>query len=108
MTIGDSINQLIEDIAAKKDADPKASYSASLIKAGPKKCGKKLGEEAVEFAMALVGDDESEITNEAADLLYHFAACLIAKNIDPQKIADVLSARRGVGGHVEKASRKND
>lgn len=108
MTIGDSLNQLIEDIAAKKDADPKVSYSASLIHAGSKKCGKKLGEEAVEFAMALVGDDEIEITNEAADLLYHFAACLIAKNIDPQKIADVLSARRGIGGHVEKASRKND
>lgn len=108
MTIGNALNQLIEDIKAKKDADPKASYSASLIQSGPKKCGKKLGEEAVEFALALIGDDEGEITNEAADLLYHFAACLIAKNIDPQKIADVLSARRGIGGHVEKASRKND
>jgi phosphoribosyl-ATP pyrophosphohydrolase len=107
MSIGDALNQLFADIEAKKNADPKLSYSASLIQSGPKKCAKKIGEEATELAMALIGDDNVEINNEAADLLYHFAAALIAKNIDPQEVANVLSARRGIGGHVEKASRKN-
>lgn len=103
--IGDALNQLLIDIDAKKNANIDTSYSASLIKAGPKKYAKKLGEEAVELSLALMGDDNIEIHNEAADLLYHFALALIAKNIDTNEIANVLEKRRGISGIDEKASR---
>lgn len=105
-TIGEALNQLFADISAKKDADPKISYSASLVQKGVKKCAKKLGEEAVELAIALVTKDDEEIKNEAADVLYHFAASIVASGINPEEIASVLANRRGVGGHDEKASRK--
>ncbi len=103
--IGDALNQLLIDIEAKKNSDIEKSYSASLIKAGPKKYAKKLGEEAVELSLALLGDDKTEIHNESADLLYHFALALIAKNIDTNEIANILEKRRGVSGIDEKASR---
>ena len=106
MTIGDALDQVFADIEARKTADPSISYSASLIQAGPHKCAKKLGEEAVELSLAIIGDDDKEIHNEAADLLYHFAAALISRNINLEEVAKTLENRRGTSGHDEKASRK--
>lgn len=106
-TIGQALDVLLAQINAKKDADPKVSYSASLVQGGNIVCAKKLGEEAVELALALASNNSDDIKNEAADLLYHFAASIIAAGISPNEIAQTLANRRAKSGHQEKADRGN-
>lgn len=104
-TIGEALNQLFVTIESRRGADTTKSYSASLLLAGPKKCAKKFGEEAVELAIAIAAENKAEIAQEAADVLFHFAAAIIASGVDAKEISKILAKRRGVSGHEEKASR---
>ncbi len=106
-TIGQALDALFDQIDKKKNSDPKVSYSASLVQGGAKMCAKKMGEEAVELALALVSKNKDEIKNEAADLLYHFAASIIESGIDSNEIAQTLKGRQAKSGHQEKAERGN-
>ena len=65
-------------LAARKDADPKSSYTASLYNKGIKRIAQKVGEEGVETALAATVHDKEELKNEAADLLYHLTVLLQA------------------------------
>ncbi len=103
--LGDSLNTLFDDINARKDGDPKTSYSAKLFQGKPEKAAKKLGEEAIELGHALILNDNVEIAKEAADVLFHFAALIIKSGIDPKEIANELDRRRGTSGIEEKAKR---
>ncbi|MEK7661667.1 MAG: phosphoribosyl-ATP diphosphatase [Pseudomonadota bacterium] len=104
-TIGQALDQLFLTIASKRGKDIGKSYSATLLNAGPKKCAKKFGEEAVELAIAIAAENKVEIAEEAADLLFHFAAAIIASGVDANEVSRVLAKRRGIGGLEEKASR---
>jgi phosphoribosyl-ATP pyrophosphohydrolase len=106
-TLGETIDRLIATVAERASADPKLSYTASLLHGGPQRCAKKLGEEAVEAALAAVSGDKQALAEETADLLFHMAVLLQACGLAPQTVADALARRRGVSGHDEKAQRKN-
>ena len=103
----DQLEKLSNDIGAKAGASPEDSYTAKLISQGVAKCAKKFGEEAVELALASVGHDRRDITNEAADVLYHFLVLLKAAGVAPDDVMAELKRREGTGGLVEKASRKD-
>ena len=102
----DRLDKLVLEIAAKSKASPETSYTARLISQGVSKCAKKFGEEAVELALASVSGNKLETTAEAADVLYHFIVLLQAAGISPDDVMQELKRREGVGGLVEKASRK--
>ena len=102
----DQLEKLASDVAAKSLASPDTSYTARLISQGVSKCAKKFGEEAVELALASVSGDRLETTAEAADVLYHFIVLLQAAGVSPDDVMQELKRREGVGGLVEKASRK--
>jgi phosphoribosyl-ATP pyrophosphohydrolase len=104
-SLGHAFDVLLQDVASKAGGDPASSYTAKLLNAGPPLCAKKLGEEGVELALALVSADRAAIANEAADLLYHLAVALKSTGVDGAEIAAVLAARRGVSGLEEKAAR---
>ena len=108
MTLGAQLDALSQTIAAKANADPASSYTAQLLHAGIAKCAKKLGEEAVETAIAAVQGDTTAIAAEAADVLYHLLVMLEACNVSPEAVATALSAREGRSGLAEKASRPKD
>lgn len=91
-------------IDARRDADPSASYTAQLL-ADPARAAKKLGEEAVELAIAAVQGDRPAIAAESADLLYHWLVLLAACGVDPYAVAEALAARQGRSGLEEKAAR---
>lgn len=105
-TLGAAIDQLAATIEARRGADPNTSYTASLLAAGPARCAKKLGEEAVETALAAVGGDPGALAAEAADLVYHLLVTLAACGVDPEAVAEALARRQSVSGHAEKASRQ--
>jgi phosphoribosyl-ATP pyrophosphohydrolase/phosphoribosyl-AMP cyclohydrolase len=64
------------------------SYTASLAASGSKRIAQKVGEEAVELALASVAGDRGEILNEAADLLYHL---LVLLNTQDTRLGDVVA-----------------
>ena len=69
-------------IAARANSDDDKSYTRKLMGKGVAKCAQKLGEEAVEAAIAAVQQDRQELTAEAADVLYHLLVVL--------KVADAV------------------
>jgi phosphoribosyl-ATP pyrophosphohydrolase len=99
---------LADEIAARKSASPDTSYTASLLAKGVEKCAKKLGEEAVETALAAVLRDRKHLTAEAADLLYHLLVLLEASDVKLAAVMDELARRQGTSGIAEKASRPKD
>jgi phosphoribosyl-ATP pyrophosphohydrolase len=82
------------------------SYTRALLDKGVAHCAKKLGEEAVETAMAAVQEDKSRLAAEAADLLYHLLVVLEARGITLAEVEAELEQRTAQSGHAEKASRK--
>lgn len=104
-SLGAELDHLSATIAARAGEDAKSSYTASLLAAGVEKCAKKLGEEAVETAIAAARGDKQHIAAEAADVVYHLLVLLKATGVSGEDVAAVLKARRGVSGLDEKASR---
>ncbi len=80
-------------LAARKDADPQSSYTASLYNKGIKRIAQKVGEEGVETALAATVHDKEELKNEAADLLYHLTVLLQASDMSLNDALNVLRER---------------
>jgi phosphoribosyl-ATP pyrophosphohydrolase len=104
----EQLEELAAEIEAKASASPESSYTAKLLAKGVEKCAKKLGEEAVELALAAVQQQRSETAKEAADVLYHLLVLLKAAGVPPSAVMDELKRRQGTSGLAEKASRKDD
>lgn len=102
--LSETLDRLWATIESRRGGDQAASWTARLI-ADPSLAAKKLGEEAVETAIAAVTGDKAAIANEAADVLYHLLALLAATGVTPDEVARVLADREGVPGLEEKAAR---
>lgn len=87
-------------------AEPGASYTRTLLDKGVAHCAKKLGEEAVEIAIAAVAEDRSRVVAETADLLYHLLVVLHARGIPLAEVETALAERTRQTGLDEKAARK--
>ncbi|MEK9496897.1 bifunctional phosphoribosyl-AMP cyclohydrolase/phosphoribosyl-ATP diphosphatase HisIE [Photorhabdus sp. P32] len=74
--------QLEQLLASRKTADPDNSYTATLYASGTKRIAQKVGEEGVETALAAVVNNREELTNEAADLMYHLMVLLQDQDLD--------------------------
>jgi phosphoribosyl-ATP pyrophosphohydrolase len=96
---------LAETIAARRRADADASYTRRLLDAGPAKCARKFGEEAVEIVIAALGEDDEALKGEAADVLYHLLVLLEVRGVALTDVLDVLEGRMSQSGLAEKASR---
>jgi phosphoribosyl-ATP pyrophosphohydrolase len=96
------------DARAEGETTDQPSYTSKLLKDGPQKCAKKLGEEAVETVIALTSEGKSDVANETADLLYHLFVALKSRDISLAEIGDALAKRQGMSGIVEKESRSKD
>ena len=90
----------------RKSADPEKSYVARLYHKGDKKIAQKVGEEAVEVAMAVAGGNTEELVGESADLLFHLMVLLKSRGLSLDDIAAELARREGLSGLVEKANRE--
>ena len=102
--LAETLDRLAATIAARKGASGETSYTAQLL-ADPHRAAKKLGEEAVETALAAVSGDKDALAAESADLIYHWLVLLAACDVSPEAVAAKLDAREGRSGLEEKASR---
>jgi len=69
------------------------SYTSSLFAAGKKRMAQKVGEEAVELAIAAVAGDRQEMLGEAADLIYHLLVLLNSQGINLNDVSATLETR---------------
>jgi len=102
----DILATLEATLRKRKNADPSESYVSSLYAKGDRKIAQKVGEEAVETAMAVAADDNVEVVKESADLLFHLMVLLEARGLSLADVASELAQREGLSGIAEKAGRE--
>lgn len=102
-----SLEDLEAIIAARAGATADASYTKSLLDAGPARAAKKMGEEAVETVIAAIEGDGKALVSESADLLYHLLVVLRSRGIALTEVLTELKRRTAQSGHSEKASRQS-
>jgi phosphoribosyl-ATP pyrophosphohydrolase len=100
-----TIYDLERRIDARAASDPDVSYTRKLLDRGVAQCAKKLGEEAVELALAAVIESRERLIEETADLLYHLLVVLKARDIKLSEVETLLGVRARQTGLQEKASR---
>jgi phosphoribosyl-ATP pyrophosphohydrolase len=101
-----TIQDLEQRVKARAAASAEVSYTRKLLDRGVAHCAKKLGEEAIETALAAVGEDRERLIAEAADLVYHLIVVLQARGVALADVEAALAARTAQSGLDEKASRK--
>ncbi len=101
----DVLSRLAATIRARRGETAEKSYTRQLLEAGPERCAKKLGEEAVETVIAGVSQSDDALRAEAADLLYHLLVLLEARGVALDEVLAVLDSRTGQSGLQEKAAR---
>jgi len=87
------LHQLESLLAARKDADPESSYTASLYARGTKRISQKVGEEGVEVALAATSGDKAELVCESADLIYHLMVLLQDQGLSMSDVVNKLKER---------------
>jgi phosphoribosyl-ATP pyrophosphohydrolase/phosphoribosyl-AMP cyclohydrolase len=87
----DFLTTLENVIQDRLDNTTGESYTARIEAEGAVKAAQKLGEEAVEVALAAVAETPARLTEEAADLLYHFLLLLRIRGLS---LEDVLTELR--------------
>ena len=100
-----ALERLAATIAERKGADPDTSWTAKLLSKGPEKCAEKFGEEAVEAIIEAVKGDRAKLTSVAADVVFHLAVMLAARDLTLADVAEELARREGQSGIAEKATR---
>jgi phosphoribosyl-ATP pyrophosphohydrolase len=102
-----TLHDLEKRVAARAKEGADASYTRSLLDQGVDVCAKKLGEEALETALAAVGESKQRVVAETADLLYHLLVLLKARGVALKDVESALAKRTGQSGLAEKAARKS-
>ena len=86
-----------------ESGDP-SSYTRKLLDAGPQRIGQKIGEEGVEVALAAVSRDAAGCAEEVADLLYHVAVLMKARDFGWDEVVAVLKQRHAKASNASTAS----
>lgn len=102
----DALQELWRVVVDRDQQRPPGAYTTYLFEHGIDKIAKKVGEEAVEVAIAAKNavaahggtsqariDGQAELRNESADLLYHLLVLWKSAGIDPAEVNEILSQR---------------
>lgn len=101
-----TLYDLEKRVRDRAQASAEVSYTRKLLDRGVAQCAKKLGEEAVEAAIAAIAESRDRMVAEAADVLYHLLVVLHARGITLDEVEAELGARSRQSGLDEKAARK--
>jgi phosphoribosyl-ATP pyrophosphohydrolase len=101
----DILLRLAATIQARRSEPAAGSYTRELLEAGPARCARKLGEEAIETVIAATGESREALAAESADLLYHLLVLLESRGVALAQVLAVIEDRMGTSGLAEKAAR---
>ena len=89
------LTELEAVIRSRRTATAEKSYTKTLFNRGTPYIAQKVGEEAVELAIAAVQGDNARTISEAADLMYHLLVLLEANDLSLADLSAELAARHG-------------
>lgn len=101
----DVLKRLAATIRLRRVEPSEASYTSQLLEAGPEKCARKFGEEAIETVIAGIAQSPQSLKLEAADVLFHLLVLLEARGVAFDDVLVELERRTGTSGLAEKAAR---
>src|ERR1700683_2282812 len=101
-----TLHDLEKRVQDRAKASAEVSYTRKLLDRGVVHCAKKLGEEAVEAALAAVAEDRDHLIAEAADVIYHLLVVLQARDVSLAEVEAELERRSTQSGLAEKAARR--
>ncbi len=90
----DTLSDLYGTICDRRDNPREGSYTQTLFAGGDNKILKKIGEEAVEVAMACKDKDPEQIAGEVADLFYHTLVAIAHHRVSIRDVYRKLQSRR--------------
>ncbi len=95
------LNDLYNIVEDRKNNFEEGSYTCYLFSKGQDKILKKCGEECSEMIIAAKNDDNVELSNEIADLMYHILVLCSEKNLPYSEVEAVLEERRQKIGNLK-------
>jgi phosphoribosyl-ATP pyrophosphohydrolase len=98
----DVLSRLAAIIKSRRKARPEDSHTRRLLDEAPLKPAKKLGEEAVEVAIAAIAQDRKALVGETADMLYHLLVLLESREVTLDEVFDELERRMALTAVGEK------
>jgi phosphoribosyl-ATP pyrophosphohydrolase/phosphoribosyl-AMP cyclohydrolase len=87
------IAELESIVRARLETGSDESYTARLAAAGTRRVAQKVGEEAVEVALAATSGSQQETIDEAADLIYHLIVLLRERDLSLEDVSRRLESR---------------
>ncbi|MCL2087105.1 MAG: phosphoribosyl-ATP diphosphatase [Oscillospiraceae bacterium] len=88
------LNELYDVVVERKNSKIEGSYTCYLFDKGLDKILKKCGEESAEVIIAAKNNDNNELKNEIADLLYHLTVLCAQQGLRWEEIEMVLKERK--------------
>jgi phosphoribosyl-ATP pyrophosphohydrolase len=93
--------ELYNVVMERKANFEEGSYTCYLFSKGEDKICKKCGEEATEMVIAAKNNDNEELKNEVADLLYHIVVLCAEKGLDFADVETELRERSKKIGNLK-------
>lgn len=87
------LTTLEDTIQSRMQSNQPESYVKNLILAGKNRIAQKVGEEAVEVVIASMNNNNEELINEAADLLFHLLVLLAHSGLSLAAVLQELNNR---------------
>ncbi len=87
------LSDLERVLQERKTRLPERSYTANLFREGQDRILKKIVEEAGEVVIAAKNKSRTELTHEAADLLFHLQVLLVNEGLPLEDVVKELEKR---------------
>ena len=100
-----TLEELEQIVATRAAASVDESWTAKLLAKGPEKVAEKFGEEAIEALIEAVKGNNSGLTAEAADVIFHLLVMLHSRGVSVADVMAELDRRTAQSGLSEKAGR---
>jgi phosphoribosyl-ATP pyrophosphohydrolase/phosphoribosyl-AMP cyclohydrolase len=93
-TLGRTLSELAALLVERKRDLPEGSYTATLFKKGRGAVAQKVGEEALELALAATGESRERAVSEYTDLLYALLVLAVDLDLTPDELAGSLAEKK--------------
>ncbi|MBU6423364.1 MAG: bifunctional phosphoribosyl-AMP cyclohydrolase/phosphoribosyl-ATP diphosphatase HisIE [Chloroflexi bacterium] len=93
-TLARTLSELAALLADRKRDLPEGSYTATLLRAGRGAIAQKVGEEALEVALAAVSETRERTVFEMTDLLYMLLVLAIEMDLRPEELTASLAEKK--------------
>lgn len=97
----ETLKGLYETIRQRKENIEEGSYTCYLFQQGLDKILKKCGEECTEMVIAAKNQDNTELSNEMSDLIYHMMVLMVEAGLTLEDVGAVLEERRRKTGNLK-------